>query len=103
MKDPEEHQVKSRPLQKCTERRRKSKKRRNQIKTDKSQETGVDSKLVPYPTCKSSLMFPCRPGYGQLGTKCLIKANHFLVDISVSDLSHYNVSQQLTNKLLHLL
>ncbi|AES65969.2 eukaryotic translation initiation factor 2c [Medicago truncatula] len=83
MKDPEEHQVKSKPLQKCTERRRKSKKRRNQIKTEKSHETGVES--------KSSLMFPCRPGYGQLGTKCLIKANHFLVDISVSDLSHYNV------------
>jgi eukaryotic translation initiation factor 2C len=92
MKDPEEHQVKSRPLQKLTEQRRWSKKRRSQIKTEKSQEAGHDSKLVPYPTCKKSLVFSSRPGYGQLGTKCIIKANHFLVDISISDLSHYNVS-----------
>ncbi|KAK2367885.1 protein argonaute [Trifolium repens] len=91
MKDPEEHQVKSRPLQKLTEQRRWSKKRRSQIKTEKSQEAGHDSKLVPYPTCKKSLVFSSRPGYGQLGTKCIIKANHFLVDISISDLSHYNV------------
>lgn len=82
-KDSEEHQVK------FTESIRRKKNRRNQIK---SQETRLDSMLVPYPSCKNSLVFPCRPGYGQLGTKCLIKANHFLVHVSVSDLSHYNVS-----------
>ncbi|KAJ1435138.1 Ribonuclease H-like superfamily [Sesbania bispinosa] len=90
MKDPEEHQVKSwRPLQKSS--RRKGR-RRSQSKQDKLQEsTGLDSQvLVPSATCKS-LVFPRRPGYGQLGTKCLIKANHFLADISVSDMSHYNV------------
>ncbi|CAL5184828.1 unnamed protein product [Lathyrus oleraceus] len=81
-KDSEEHQVK------FTESIRRKKNRRNQIK---SQETRLDSMLVPYPSCKNSLVFPCRPGYGQLGTKCLIKANHFLVQVSVSDLSHYNV------------
>lgn len=91
MKEPEEHQVKSRPQQKFTQHRRRNNRRRSQNKTDKLQETGHDSNKVSYPTCKS-IVFPSRPGYGQLGTKCLIKANHFLVDISVSDLSHYNVS-----------
>ncbi|GAU41166.1 hypothetical protein TSUD_282390 [Trifolium subterraneum] len=91
MKDPKEYQVKSSLLQKIAEQSRWSKKRSNQIKADKSQEAGHDSKLVSYPTCKKSLVFSSRPGYGQLGTKCIIKANHFLVDISVSDLSHYNV------------
>ena len=41
--------------------------------------------------CKS-LMFHRRPGYGLLGTKCMVKANHFLAEIPGSDLSHYSVS-----------
>lgn len=101
MKELEEqqHQVKSRRrLQKPTERRRKGNnnnninKRRSQSKL---QETGPhNSQLVSLSsaTCNKSLVFPRRPGYGQLGTKCLVKANHFLADISVSDLTHYNVS-----------
>lgn len=61
--------------------------RRSQGKIERSQET----ELVVSSACKS-LVFPVRPGYGQLGTKCVVKANHFLADISASDLSHYNVS-----------
>lgn len=41
-------------------------------------------------SCKS-LTFPRRPDFGQLGTKCLVKANHFLAKIPESDISHYNV------------
>ncbi|XP_027356040.1 protein argonaute PNH1-like isoform X1 [Abrus precatorius] len=101
MKDPEEHhQVKSRrPLQKSTERSRRSRRRSSQCKPEKLQETQLDFSA----TCKS-LVFHRRPGFGQLGTKCLIKANHFLADISVSDLIHYNVkitpevSSRKTNK-----
>ncbi|KAH1254294.1 Protein argonaute PNH1 [Glycine max] len=91
MKDPEEHPVKSRrPLQKSAERRRRCR-RRSQCKIEKMQETELDSHLgFSSATCKS-LVFHQRPGFGQLGTKCVIKANHFLADISVSDLSHYNV------------
>lgn len=92
MKDPEEHPVKSRrPLQKSAERRRRCR-RRSQCKIEKLQEAELDSHLgFSSATCKS-LVFHQRPGFGQLGTKCVIKANHFLADISVSDLSHYNVS-----------
>jgi len=91
MKDPEEYQVKSRrPLSKPTERRRRCR-RRSQCKPENLQEAELDPQLASSATCKS-LVFHQRPGFGQLGTKCLIKANHFLADISVSDLSHYNVS-----------
>ncbi|KAG5027837.1 hypothetical protein JHK87_011351 [Glycine soja] len=90
MKDPVEDQVKSRSaLQKPKDHRRRDRRRRSQCKQEKLQETGLDTQLVSS-ACKS-LVFPARPGYGQLGTKCLVKANHFLADISASDLSHYNV------------
>ena len=91
MKDPVEDQVKSRrAVQKPKDFRRRDRRRRSQCKQEKLQETGLDTQLVSS-ACKS-LVFPARPGYGQLGTKCLVKANHFLADISASDLSHYNVS-----------
>ncbi|KAK7328401.1 hypothetical protein VNO77_22506 [Canavalia gladiata] len=90
MKDPEECQVKSRGShQKSTERRRRGR-RRSQCKAEKLQETELDLQVGSSATC-NTLVFHRRPGYGQLGTKCLIKANHFLADISVSDLRHYNV------------
>ncbi|WJX90207.1 Protein argonaute PNH1 [Trifolium repens] len=59
---------------------------------DKLQETGLESQLASCfsSSCKS-LVFPSRPSYGKLGTKCVVKANYFLADISVSDLSHYHV------------
>ncbi|XP_045829694.1 protein argonaute PNH1-like [Trifolium pratense] len=61
---------------------------------DKLQETGLESQLASCFSSSSSksLVFPSRPGYGKLGTKCVVKANHFLADISVSDLSHYQVT-----------
>ncbi|KAK7388752.1 hypothetical protein VNO78_23579 [Psophocarpus tetragonolobus] len=90
MKDPvDDDRVKCRStLQKPKDLRRRDR-RRSQCKQERLQETRLDSQLVSS-ACKS-LVFPARPGYGQLGTKCLVKANHFLADISASDLSHYNV------------
>ncbi|GFY98311.1 Stabilizer of iron transporter SufD / Polynucleotidyl transferase [Actinidia rufa] len=43
------------------------------------------------PPSSKGLVLHRRPGYGQLGTKCLVKANHFLAEISERDLSHYSV------------
>ena len=45
--------------------------------------------LAPPPTVAK---FVSRPGYGTVGTKCLIRANHFLVQLSDRDLHHYDVS-----------
>ncbi|EOY30931.1 Stabilizer of iron transporter SufD / Polynucleotidyl transferase isoform 2 [Theobroma cacao] len=58
-------------------------------KVDRLQDAKLESSMGSIP-CKS-LMFHRRPGYGQLGTKCMVKANHFLAEIPGSDLSHYSV------------
>ncbi|KAK3226875.1 hypothetical protein Dsin_006737 [Dipteronia sinensis] len=39
-----------------------------------------------------AVKFPPRPGYGTVGTRCMIRANHFLVELSDRDLHHYDVS-----------
>ena len=94
MKDPEEDHMKTMKLNfhKPMERRRRNRRRGRQAsKPDKLQDTCFDLELSSSASSKS-LVFHRRPGYGQLGTKCLVKANHFLADISVSDLTHYNVS-----------
>ncbi|XP_019439647.1 PREDICTED: protein argonaute PNH1-like isoform X2 [Lupinus angustifolius] len=90
MKDPMEDQVKSRRPQKNSKDHRRRGRRSYLNKQEKLQERGFDSQLVPSASCKS-VVFATRPGYGHLGTKCVVKANHFLADISASDLSHYNV------------
>ncbi|CAK7343304.1 unnamed protein product [Dovyalis caffra] len=44
--------------------------------------------LVP----ASSAKFAQRPGYGTEGSRCLIRANHFLVELADRHLHHYDVS-----------
>lgn len=44
------------------------------------------------PTSNKGIVFQKRPGFGQLGTKCVVKANYFLAELSRSDLCQYNVS-----------
>ncbi|XP_019449897.1 PREDICTED: protein argonaute 10-like [Lupinus angustifolius] len=45
-----------------------------------------------YPTSSKSLSFAPRPGYGQVGTKCIVKANHFFAELPDKDLNHYDVT-----------
>ncbi|KAL6974328.1 hypothetical protein U1Q18_028509 [Sarracenia purpurea var. burkii] len=64
----------------------------NEAKTQTPQFTELDHQFnVESPPSGKALVLHRRPGYGQLGTKCLIKANHFLAEISEKDLSQYNV------------
>jgi eukaryotic translation initiation factor 2C len=35
---------------------------------------------------------PPRPGYGRLGTKTVVRANHFLVNVAERELNHYDVT-----------
>lgn len=44
------------------------------------------------PTSSKSLSFARRPGYGQIGTKCTVKANHFFAELNEKDLNHYDVT-----------
>lgn len=45
-----------------------------------------------FPSSRKALSFAARPGYGQLGVKCIVKANHFLAELPDKDLNQYDVS-----------
>jgi eukaryotic translation initiation factor 2C len=42
-----------------------------------------------------AVRFPLRPGRGRLGQKCIVKANHFSVELPDKDLHQYDVSLSL--------
>ncbi|KAJ7976861.1 Argonaute family protein [Quillaja saponaria] len=46
----------------------------------------------PVPSSSKAVKFPPRPGYGTIGTRNIIRANHFLVELADRDLHHYDVS-----------
>ncbi|XP_073046923.1 protein argonaute 10-like isoform X1 [Primulina eburnea] len=45
-----------------------------------------------FPSSSKSLNFASRPGYGQLGTRCIVKANHFFAELPNKDLNQYDVT-----------
>uniref|UniRef100_A0A2N9G3P1 Piwi domain-containing protein n=1 Tax=Fagus sylvatica TaxID=28930 RepID=A0A2N9G3P1_FAGSY len=71
--------------------RRKGRRRGKGHKVEKLPVAKHDEDVVSLAASRKSLMFHRRPGYGQLGTKCLVKANHFLANIPDSDICHYSV------------
>ncbi|OVA19450.1 Argonaute/Dicer protein [Macleaya cordata] len=44
------------------------------------------------PASSKAVRFPARPGPGTVGSRCIVKANHFLVNLGDKDLHHYDVS-----------
>ncbi|CAN6462956.1 unnamed protein product [Victoria cruziana] len=44
------------------------------------------------PASSKAIRFPARPGYGQAGVKCLVKANHFFAELPQKDLNQYDVT-----------
>ncbi|KAH7849364.1 hypothetical protein Vadar_016819 [Vaccinium darrowii] len=57
----------------------------------RSRKTKVEI-AFPSPPSSKSIVLHRRPGYGQMGSKCLVKANHFLAGISERDLTQYSVN-----------
>lgn len=43
------------------------------------------------PVSSKGIAFCRRPGFGQEGTRCIVKANHFLTELPDKDLSQYDV------------
>lgn len=43
------------------------------------------------PVSTKGIAFHQRPGFGQIGTKCVVKANHFLAQLPDKDLNQYDV------------
>ncbi|XP_020259992.1 protein argonaute PNH1-like, partial [Asparagus officinalis] len=44
------------------------------------------------PVSSKGVVFCRRPGFGQIGTRCLVKANHFLAQLPDKDLNQYDVT-----------
>jgi len=47
--------------------------------------------IVGPPVSSKGIGFCRRPGFGQIGTRCLVKANHFLAQLPDKDLNQYDV------------
>jgi eukaryotic translation initiation factor 2C len=48
------------------------------------------------PVSSKAIVPPRRPDYGKIGKKCVIRANHFVVEVSDRDLFHYDVRNALS-------
>lgn len=46
----------------------------------------------PPPASSKAVRFPRRPGFGTIGRKCTVRANHFLVEVADKNIHHYDVS-----------
>ena len=44
------------------------------------------------PVSSKGIPHPARPGFGKLGRRVVVRANHFLVEVADNDICHYNVS-----------
>jgi eukaryotic translation initiation factor 2C len=47
---------------------------------------------VSPPVSSKAIDFQRRPGFGTVGTRCIVKANHFLAQLPDKDLNQYDVS-----------
>ena len=57
----------------------------------------------PPPLSSKGISPPSRPGFGTLGRKLLVSANHFVVQVADNDICHYDVSSTPFIFFLHLL
>ncbi|XP_072988891.1 protein argonaute MEL1-like [Typha latifolia] len=48
--------------------------------------------VAPPPASSKAIRHPLRPGFGTVGKKCVVRANHFLVEVADKDLCHYDVA-----------
>ena len=54
------------------------------------------------PSSSQAMRLPVRPGLGTVGRKCVVRANHFMVQLAERDIHHYDVSPLLILVLLFL-
>ncbi|XP_050281787.1 protein argonaute 5 isoform X2 [Quercus robur] len=54
----------------------------------------------PQPLSSKAVVVPRRPGYGSVGKRIQVRANHFLVEVADRDLHHYDVTitPEITSK-----
>ncbi|KAF6146533.1 hypothetical protein GIB67_008819 [Kingdonia uniflora] len=61
------------------------------VGTQQQQEILVSTESSMVPVSSKSVKIPGRPGLGQIGKKCLVKANHFSVELPDKELCHYDI------------
>ncbi|KAK9279607.1 hypothetical protein L1049_013286 [Liquidambar formosana] len=68
-----------------------------------SASTPVPSQAAQASTSSKAIMLPRRPGFGTVGQKCVVRANHFLVEVADRDLHRYDVTitPKVTSKTLN--
>ncbi|KAL9268774.1 argonaute PNH1-like protein [Drosera capensis] len=92
----QKHRISKKPVQRMDDAwntviRNKGRRRGKGVATEEL-EVPKDVLHAQHPSSSASIQFPQRPGYGQTGTTCIVKANHFLAQVSKSELCHYDVN-----------
>ena len=60
------------------------------------EESNTGQEIVQaFPVSHKSYKFPHRPGNGSIGTRCLVKANHFFAELPDKDLHQYDVCRSI--------
>ncbi|RWW23045.1 hypothetical protein BHE74_00009501 [Ensete ventricosum] len=77
-------------------RRRRGRGRTKAVEREVKQEVEVGLETVAPPVSSKGVVFCRRPGFGQAGTRCIVKANHFLAELPDKDLNQYDVSVTIT-------
>ncbi|OAY78984.1 Protein argonaute MEL1 [Ananas comosus] len=67
----------------------------------KQEEAAAAVPVARPPASSRAVKYTPRPGFGTVGTRCVVRANHFLVQVADADLCHYDVS--VSSSLLSLL
>ncbi|URD98568.1 hypothetical protein MUK42_30674 [Musa troglodytarum] len=73
-------------------RRRRGRGRTKAVEREVKQEVEVGLETVAPPVSSKGVVFCRRPGFGQAGTRCIVKANHFLAELPDKDLNQYDVT-----------
>nr|CAD1818338.1 unnamed protein product [Ananas comosus var. bracteatus] len=58
----------------------------------KQEEAAAAVPVARPPASSRAVKYTPRPGFGTVGTRCVVRANHFLVQVADADLCHYDVA-----------
>lgn len=68
-----------------------------------SEASAIQEIVAAIPSSSKSVSFPLRPGKGSIGTRCLVKANHFFAELQDKDLHQCDVSitPEVTSRIIN--
>nr|CAD1819865.1 unnamed protein product [Ananas comosus var. bracteatus] len=66
--------------------------RSSRVAAAKQEEAAAAVQVARPPASSRAVKYTPRPGFGTVGTRCVVRANHFLVQVADADLCHYDVA-----------